>query len=216
MHAITGLPTMETRRRILFARWVNKTRHLNETFPVYLAYNSYDKDSTKAIAPDQWGRNHKKMSTFTWERKEKELLVPRTAPIDAASAQRFTDNKAKEITSKDLSKALDYVKDSFPEGWTPKRLHQAIDDFESTRPGHIVLRWIVKRPTGKPPLCCKCNNDTTRATFDHIHECSGGTINGLLRKGLLPCASSAIATAYRLCLGWRPTWTPRLRRREPP
>lgn len=120
---------------------------------------------------------------------------PRYRPFDSSSNGRHT-GEGNCLGRPRESKQT--VKDSYPQGWSPHRLLSELDPFDSTGAARVLVGWIVRRPTGKPPPCCNCDAHPP-ATAAHIQLCAGGNINGLTREGLLARASAALVHAYRKC-----------------
>ncbi len=203
LHTLSGLPSLETRRRVLFAKWMAKTRKLGREYMVKLAYDSTRPKPSLA-------------SSFYWEKQEKFLLPKRDAP-QPKNMKKDIESKAKTLHQKDYTawKKDKVPTQSLPEELDAKTLQRKLEAFESPAATQALIRWIARRPTSRPNPCLNCK-EGRRSTVEHVQTCTMENIDEMMKRGDFESACARLPMIYRKCFGWKETWTSAHKRKEPP
>jgi hypothetical protein len=115
-HSLGNMPSIEARRRALFAKWIARTRQLDRTFMVRVAYESA-------------GPRPRLASSFYWEKHEKTLLPPRSAAPQPTLGKEV-NKKAEEMFQTDIAvwRNDELVKECVPIDFDAETLRRKLED----------------------------------------------------------------------------------------
>ena len=197
IQALSGLPTMVTRHRVLLTKWLMRVRTSEQDKTVFHAYRAHQLKPHKST-PFRLTTSEPLLAAFTGNIHPQMQLNQRVRDMMAAERNStWTDRVVQQ--------------------WAPKTQHtltlqRKLDAMLDRRAAHALCRWMAGRPFHKPTTCKKCNLHGTSA--EHVQICSSQTIDLWIRNLNLVAAAAGIKLIMEDCLHIQPRWATRVR--DPP
>jgi hypothetical protein len=197
IQAISGLPSMETRHRVLLTKWLLRARSATPDKAIFHAYRQHHTKPHRS-SPFRLTAREPLLSAFTGQEHPSLQLKQRI--------RRITDEERQSAWM-----------DRNVQPWAHERrstlqIQRKLDGMLDRRASHAVCRWMMGRPFSKPITCKKCKSAMT--SVEHVQICTSSDINRHIRNLDLAAAASGIKVILEDCLHLEVRWVARVR--EPP